>query len=177
MSTCSFTCSILMEELIFPSPPPPPRVVKLMGVSLKPLCLVMDLAPQGSLASHLDLCPLGLSYTMAHQALYQVRFRILCTMYGLQRHVCLYLSPFSPSLCCHVHASLLYSTATPLSSPSSLSLPPSLPHLFPSLPHLPPSLLHSLPPSSSPLSFRLQMVYVTFTPSTSSTETSSQAIS
>ena len=51
----------------------PPRVVKLVGVCLSPLSLVMELAPQGSLAHHLDLCPLGLSHTMAHLALHQVR--------------------------------------------------------------------------------------------------------
>ena len=56
--------------VIFPTAPLPPRVVKLMGVSLKPLCLVMDLAPQGSLSDHLNLCPLGLSHKMAHQTLY-----------------------------------------------------------------------------------------------------------
>ena len=48
-----------------------------MGVSLRPLCLVMDLAPQGSLTNHLDLCPLGLSHTMAHRTLYQVRRNFL----------------------------------------------------------------------------------------------------
>ena len=49
-----------------------PRVVSLVGVALRPLCMVMQLAPQCSLTDHLDLCPHGLQHKVAHSLLFQV---------------------------------------------------------------------------------------------------------
>ncbi|CAI8020658.1 Leucine-rich repeat serine/threonine-protein kinase 1 [Geodia barretti] len=79
----------LREEVTILSHLDHPRVVKLMGVSLRPLCLVMDLAPQGSLTNHLDLCPLGLSHTMAHRTLYQIADGIsyLHSLYIIHRDI------------------------------------------------------------------------------------------
>ena len=50
-----------------------PRVVALVGVCLQPLCMVLPLAPQASLSTHLDLCPQGFDPNVAHRLLYQVR--------------------------------------------------------------------------------------------------------
>lgn len=49
-----------------------PRVVFPEGVALQPLCMVLPLAPQGSLSDHLQLCPQGFDPPMAHRLLYQV---------------------------------------------------------------------------------------------------------
>ena len=62
----------LREELTIMSHLDHPRVVSLVGVALRPLCMVMQLAPQCSLADHLDLCPHGLQHKVAHSLLFQV---------------------------------------------------------------------------------------------------------
>ena len=49
-----------------------PRVVSPVGVALQPLCMVLPLAPQGSLSDHLQLCPQGFDPPMAHRLLFQV---------------------------------------------------------------------------------------------------------
>ena len=63
----------LREELTIMSQLDHPRVVSLVGVCLKPLCMVLQLAPLGSLSDHLTLCPRGVKCDMAHRLLYQVR--------------------------------------------------------------------------------------------------------
>ena len=63
----------LREELSIMSQLQHPRVVALVGVCLKPLAMVLKLAPRGSLRDHIDLCPHGMQSHMAHQVLYQVR--------------------------------------------------------------------------------------------------------
>ena len=63
----------LREELTIMSQLDYPRVVSLIGVCLKPLCMVLQLAPLGSLRDHLGLCPRGMKCSIAHRLLYQVR--------------------------------------------------------------------------------------------------------
>ncbi len=63
----------LREELSIMSQLQHPRVVALVGVCLKPLAMVLKLAPLGSLRNHINLCPHGMQSHMAHQVLYQVR--------------------------------------------------------------------------------------------------------
>ena len=63
----------LREELTIMSHLDHPRVVSLVGVVLRPLCMVIQLAPQSSLNDHLDLCPHGLHHNIAHRVLYQVK--------------------------------------------------------------------------------------------------------
>ncbi len=62
----------LREELTIMSNLDHPRVTSLVGVCLRPLCIVLNLAPQGSLKSHLALCPQGMDSGVAHRLLYQV---------------------------------------------------------------------------------------------------------
>ena len=62
----------LREELTIMSQLDHPRVVSLIGVCLKPLCMVLQLAPLGSLRDHLSLCPSGMKCSVAHRLLYQV---------------------------------------------------------------------------------------------------------
>lgn len=62
----------LREELSIMSQLQHPRVVALVGVCLKPLAMVLQLAPLGSLRNHVDLCPHGMQSPVAHQVLYQV---------------------------------------------------------------------------------------------------------
>ena len=50
-----------------------PRVVALVGVCLRPLAMVLKLAPLGTLRNHIDLCPHGMKSEVAHPVLYQVR--------------------------------------------------------------------------------------------------------
>ena len=61
----------LREELSIMSQLQHPRVVALVGVCLKPLAMVLKLAPLGSLRHHVDLCPHGMQSSVAHQVLYQ----------------------------------------------------------------------------------------------------------
>ncbi len=60
-----------------------PRVVSLVGVCLKPLCMVLKLAPQGSLKDHLALCPQGMDSGVTHRLLFQVQCvvvdKLVCT--------------------------------------------------------------------------------------------------
>lgn len=62
----------LREELSIAGHLNHPRIVPLVGVCLKPLCLVMQLAPQGSLSKHIALCPSGLDPMVTHEVLLQV---------------------------------------------------------------------------------------------------------
>ena len=62
----------LREELTIMSQLDHPRVVSLIGVCLKPLCMVLQLAPLGSLRDHLSLCPRGMKCSVVHRLLYQV---------------------------------------------------------------------------------------------------------
>ena len=62
----------LREELTIMSHLQHPRVVALVGVCLKPLAMVLKLAPLGSLRDHINLCPLGMQAQVAHQVLFQV---------------------------------------------------------------------------------------------------------
>lgn len=63
----------LREELTIMSQLDHPRVVSLLGVALRPLCIVLRLAPQGSLKDHLALCPQGIQSNVAHRLLFQAR--------------------------------------------------------------------------------------------------------
>lgn len=63
----------LREEITIMSNLDHPRVVALVGVCLKPLCIVLKLAPQGSLKDHIALCPQGMQSSVAHRLLFQVR--------------------------------------------------------------------------------------------------------
>ena len=65
----------LREELTIMSQLDHPRVVSLIGVCLKPLCMVLQLAPLGSLRDHLKLCPRGMKCNVSHRLLYQVCWR------------------------------------------------------------------------------------------------------
>ncbi len=69
----------LREELTIMSNLNHPRVVSLVGVCLRPLCMVLKLAPQGSLKDHLTLCPQGMDSGVAHRLLFQVQ----CAVVGL----------------------------------------------------------------------------------------------
>ena len=62
----------LREELTIMSQLQHPRVVALVGVCLRPLAMVLKLAPLGSLRNHIDLCPHGMQSHVTHQVLYQV---------------------------------------------------------------------------------------------------------
>ena len=63
----------LREELSIAGHLNHPRIAPLVGVCLQPLCMVMQLAPQGSLSKHLALCPSGLDPMVTHEVLLQVR--------------------------------------------------------------------------------------------------------
>jgi hypothetical protein len=74
----------LREELTIMSQLDHPRVVSLIGVCLKPLCMVLQLAPLGSLSDHLTLCPRGMKCDMAHRLLYQVKRNSVCMINVMQ---------------------------------------------------------------------------------------------
>lgn len=62
----------LRDELSIMSQLQHPRVVALVGVCLRPLAMVLKLAPLGTLRNHIDLCPHGMMNQVAHEVLYQV---------------------------------------------------------------------------------------------------------
>lgn len=62
----------LRDELTIMTHLEHPHVMSLVGVNLKPLALVLELAPYGSLRNHIDLCPHGMQSGVVHQILYQV---------------------------------------------------------------------------------------------------------
>jgi len=79
----------LREELTIMSHLDHPRVVSLVGVVLRPLCMVIQLAPQSSLNDHLDLCPHGLHHNIAHRVLYQIAdgIRYLHSLFIIHRDI------------------------------------------------------------------------------------------
>ncbi len=72
----------LREELTIMSCLNHPRVVSLVGVCLRPLAMVLKMAPLGSLRNHIDLCPHGMQSQMAHQILYQVMLHCIPSCHG-----------------------------------------------------------------------------------------------
>ena len=68
----------LREELSIMSQLQHPRVVPLVGVCLRPLAMILKLAPLGTLRKHIDLCPHGMKSPVAHAVLYQVKGFHIC---------------------------------------------------------------------------------------------------
>ena len=85
----------LREEVTIMSNLDHPRVASLVGVCLKPLCIVLKLAPEGSLKDHLALCPQGLERDVAHRLLFQV---CVCVCVCVCVHMCVHRNISPPTL-------------------------------------------------------------------------------
>ena len=82
----------LREELTIMSNLDHSRVASLVGVCLKPLCIVLKLAPQGSLKDHIALCPQGMQNIVAHRLLFQVIIRLIINGTVNGKPQCIYRS-------------------------------------------------------------------------------------